>query len=95
MNIKEKGLWANIHAKRKRGEKMRKKGAKGAPTQAAIASAQGKNEDATTTANIPNPAVNPMGPRFKASNVHDRRKKKGDPLLLKRFRDYYVEKGIM
>ena len=29
-----KGLYANIHAKRKRGEKMRKKGAKGAPTKA-------------------------------------------------------------
>ena len=27
-----KGLYANIHAKRKRGEAMRKKGAKGAPT---------------------------------------------------------------
>jgi hypothetical protein len=27
-----KGLYANIHAKRKRGGKMRKKGAKGAPT---------------------------------------------------------------
>ena len=25
------GLYANIHAKRKRGAKMRKKGAKGAP----------------------------------------------------------------
>ena len=35
----KKGLYANIHAKRKRikagsGEKMRKKGAKGAPTSA-------------------------------------------------------------
>ena len=29
-----KGLYANIHAKRKRGETMRKKGAKGAPTAA-------------------------------------------------------------
>ena len=29
-----KGLYANIHAKGKRGEKMRKKGAKGAPTAA-------------------------------------------------------------
>jgi hypothetical protein len=29
---KKKGLYANIHAKRKRGEKMRKKGEKGAPT---------------------------------------------------------------
>ena len=28
-----KGLYANIHAKRKRGGKMRKKGAKGAPLQ--------------------------------------------------------------
>jgi len=32
-----KGLWANIHAKRARGEKMRKKGAKGAPTAKAMA----------------------------------------------------------
>ena len=31
-----KGLYANIHAKRKRGEKMRKKGAKGSPTAAAF-----------------------------------------------------------
>ena len=29
-----KGLYANIHAKRKRGEKMRKIGTKGAPTAA-------------------------------------------------------------
>ena len=29
-----KGLYANIHAKRRRGEKMRKKGAKGAPSAA-------------------------------------------------------------
>jgi len=36
----EAGLWANIHAKRKRGEKMRKKGEKGAPTPEAIRSAQ-------------------------------------------------------
>ena len=40
------GLWDNIHAKRKRiaegsGEKMRKKGSKGAPTEAAIKKAQG------------------------------------------------------
>ena len=31
-----KGLYANIHAKRKRGGKMRKKGAKGAPTNKAF-----------------------------------------------------------
>ena len=38
-NVKRKGLYANIHAKRRRikagsGERMRKKGAKGAPTNA-------------------------------------------------------------
>ena len=42
---KRKGLWANIHAKRKRikggsGERMRKKGEKGAPTDKAIKNSQ-------------------------------------------------------
>ena len=41
-----KGLYANIHAKRKRvkagsGETMRKKGTKGAPTAKAIKRSQG------------------------------------------------------
>ena len=31
-----KGLYANIHAKRKSGRPMRKEGAKGAPTDAAF-----------------------------------------------------------
>ena len=35
-----KGLWYNIAQKKKRGEKMRKKGAKGAPTEAAIKRSQ-------------------------------------------------------
>jgi len=44
------GLWANIHAKRKRiaagsGERMRKPGSKGAPTQAGLQSAQEATED--------------------------------------------------
>ena len=34
--LKKRGLWDNIHAKRKRGETMRKKGDKGAPTDKAI-----------------------------------------------------------
>ena len=43
--MKNQGLWANIHAKRKRikegsGEKMRKKGSKGAPTDKAIKQSQ-------------------------------------------------------
>ena len=36
----KKGLWYNIHQKRKRGEKMRQKGAKGAPTNRAIRRSQ-------------------------------------------------------
>ena len=37
----EKGLWANIHARRKSGKRMREKGEEGAPTEAAIEDAQG------------------------------------------------------
>ena len=40
--VAKKGLWYNIHQKRKRGETMRKKGAKGAPTAAAIKKSQGQ-----------------------------------------------------
>ena len=36
----KKGLWYNIHMKKKRGEKMRAKGAKGAPTEKAIKRSQ-------------------------------------------------------
>ena len=39
----KKGLWYNIHQKRKRGEKMRAKGAKGAPTEKAIKISQLKD----------------------------------------------------
>ena len=46
-SIEEKnGLWANIHAKRARGEKMRKKGEKGAPTDAAFKAAQESFDEA-------------------------------------------------
>lgn len=51
-SIEEKnGLWANIHAKRKRikagsGEKMRKPGSKGAPTDAALKAAQESFDEA-------------------------------------------------
>ena len=37
----ENGLWANIHARRKSGKRMREKGEEGAPTEAAIEDAQG------------------------------------------------------
>jgi hypothetical protein len=46
---KKKGLWANIHAKRKRiaagsGERMRKPGSKGAPTAAALKRSRSKKK---------------------------------------------------
>ena len=91
---KSKGLWYNIHMKRKRGERMRKKGEKGAPTPDALRSAQAKSEDlgsggGTTTASIPNPAQTAMGPRLKTMTMHDKRRKKDKfPVLLKRFRKY-------
>lgn len=89
------GLWANIWAKRRAGKKMRKKGEKGAPTPDAIRSAQAEEMTTTADAGIPQDTKN-MGPKFRTKTIHDRRrKKKGQPVLLKRFRDYYQEKGIV
>ena len=84
---KSKGLWYNIHMKRKRGERMRKKGEKGAPSPENMRAAQAASEDVPTnsTAAIPNPINTAMGP----STIHDRRRKKDKmPVLLKRFRKY-------
>ena len=48
---------------------------------------------AVSTASIPNPGTTAMGPRFKPTTVVDRRRKKKDqPVLLKRFRDYFEGK---
>ena len=91
---KSKGLWHNIHMRRKSGKRMRKKGEKGAPTPDAMRSAQAASEDlgsggGTTTASIPNPATTAMGPRMKTVTMHDKRRKKDKfPVLLKRFRKY-------
>ena len=41
-----KGLWHNIHQKRKGGRPMRKKGEKGAPTAAAMKSAKSESSAA-------------------------------------------------
>ena len=38
--VAKKGLWYNIAQKKKRGEKMRKNGTKGAPTEKAIKASQ-------------------------------------------------------
>lgn len=42
---RNESLWRNIHNKRKRGEKMRKKGEKGAPTPDQIKRAQGEMKE--------------------------------------------------
>ena len=90
-----KGLWHNIHMKRKRGEKMRKKGDPGAPSPEAMARAKAKSE-VTTTASIPNPADTAMGPKLKTTVMHDRRRKKDKhPKLLKRFSKYLEDNGVI
>jgi hypothetical protein len=45
LDEQRKGLWDNIHAKRARGEKMRKPGSEGAPTDQALKDAQGKKNE--------------------------------------------------
>jgi hypothetical protein len=46
-------------------------------------------EEMTSTASIPNPAKTAQGPKFKAHNVTDRRRRKDkNPVVLKRFRKY-------
>ena len=69
-------LWDNIRKRRAAGKPRLKPGDKNYPKTLDL--------NATTTAAIPNPAQTQMGPRFTATNVVDRRKKKR-PALLKRF----------
>lgn len=84
-----KGLWYNIHQKRKSGKPMRKPGSKGAPTASDFRSAQNEEVPGTSTASIPNPADTAMGPQFRTTSVVDKRRRKDQhPVLLKRFRKY-------
>lgn len=59
------GLWANIHAKRKRGEPMRKPGEKGAPTKEAFKAAQ--NEEIEHDVELEESAA--LAKKSKASGV--------------------------
>ena len=52
LDEKGNGLWANIAAKKARGEKMRKKGADGAPTDAQIKHAQSTSESVQPIAEL-------------------------------------------
>ena len=80
------GLWANIRAKRARGEKMRKKGEKGAPTDTQIQRIKNKSKsEDTTTASVAMPPT----AMFKPVNVTDKRRRKDKPpVVLKRFRGF-------
>tara|TARA_B100001093_G_scaffold258893_1_gene247550 strand:- start:3345 stop:3806 length:462 start_codon:yes stop_codon:yes gene_type:complete len=65
--MENEGLWDNIHKKRARGEKMRKKGEKGAPTQAAIDKAKaGSQPGGTSTSEALKPQQAAMLKRVKA-----------------------------
>lgn len=77
-------LWANIHKKRERikkgsGERMRKKGEKGAPTPDQIKRA--KNEEVTSTASVAGAGDNPE----KIVPVHMKKRKKDREKILRRF----------
>lgn len=89
-------LWDNIRKKRERikrgsGERMRKPGEKGAPKTLNIG-------ELTGVGSIPNPAQTAMGPSGlgKVQYMHDRRRRaKERSVMLKRFRDYLQDKGIV
>ena len=65
--MEAEGLWANIHAKRARGERMRKKGEKGAPTADAMAKAKAGSKNGSTSEAVKlSPSQKPMMKRVKA-----------------------------
>ena len=66
------GLYANIHAKRKRGEKMRKKGEKGAPKASDFAAAK------RTAKKSLGGAIKKIG---KSKSANERAKKRRNDLL--------------
>lgn len=71
MSILEGGLWANIHAKRKRikngsGERMRKPGEKGAPTAADFKAAQNEEVDVIDTSDY---KLDKSGRKIKAHRI--------------------------
>lgn len=65
--MENEGLWDNIHKKRARGEKMRKKGEKGAPTKAAMDKAKaGSQPGNSSTSEALKPQQAAMLKRVKA-----------------------------
>jgi DNA-directed RNA polymerase subunit H (RpoH/RPB5) len=60
----KRGLWDNIWAKRRRGEKMRKPGSKGAPTEEALKRSQVREEN-TPHLNAKTPTPKQIAHKFK------------------------------
>ena len=81
-------LWANIRKRRAQGKPKLKPGDKNYPKTLNIEEVPA----GANTGSIPNPADTAMGPRFKANNVTDRRRKK-EMVLLKRFRKHMEDNG--
>ena len=71
----DEGLWDNIHAKRARGEKMRKKGDKGAPTPDQIKRAQGESVQEAEYQGRKVPLGKPMKGDVKKSKVYVKNEK--------------------
>jgi hypothetical protein len=79
-NLEEGGLWANIHAKRKRikngsGEKMKKPGSKGAPTDQDFKDASESVEEAFSDWKIQHPTKSTKSYTVKARNTGEALKK--------------------
>tara|TARA_Y100000004_G_scaffold189824_1_gene246011 strand:- start:294 stop:545 length:252 start_codon:yes stop_codon:yes gene_type:complete len=81
-------LWDNIRKRRAAGKPKLKPGDKNYPKTLNIEDVP----SGASTGSIPNPADTAMGPRFKADNVTDRRRKK-EMVLLKRFRKHMEDNG--
>jgi len=84
----KKGLWHNIHQKRKRGEKMRKKGEKGAPTAAAMKSAQGENVNEKMTAAQKKKRLDMIRKAVEKINAKNAEKAKKDALRMMKDMDF-------
>jgi hypothetical protein len=90
----ERGLWDNIHAKRKRikagsGEKMRKPGSKGAPTDAAFKAANeevvAEVSDATLTSYLTKLDKDNLKHRMDPTKRSDAKRMKSGPNFVKAF----------
>tara|TARA_B100000287_G_C20669648_1_gene792940 strand:+ start:72 stop:2528 length:2457 start_codon:yes stop_codon:yes gene_type:complete len=101
LDEKGKGLWHNIHMKRKRGERMRKKGEKGAPTAAQMKRAQGEQKEAYDIghdyANYTNkltPGQQNYDPNFQGGSYKPSDPKNNLKRVVRPFKDFNKEQEV-